>query len=186
MTPWREFNETAFESWPLTGVFSVFPSLLLWFTRSSPEYGLGVSSKYMAMCTKGSVLGTHNVEELGDVYTNMADRKCTHVTPRLLHKVYTQTHVPEIILDIDWTCSCGGANVCRVHQLLSPNSAVPNTKTSGQLTDIVPATVLCHKEVFQWTGIRHDQFFSGICYFHNTWYPLTWSNYLQCNVPYSW
>ena len=46
--PWREFDCTAFESWPLTKVFSVFPSMLLWFTRSLREYFPGVRSKYMA------------------------------------------------------------------------------------------------------------------------------------------
>ena len=38
---------------------------------------------------KASVLGTHNVEHTGNVYTNMADMKCAHVTPHLLHRVYT-------------------------------------------------------------------------------------------------
>ena len=60
---------------------------------------------------------------------------------------YTHTQVPEITLNTE--SSRRGAHVRRVHQPLSPNSAVPDTKTSGQLTDIVPATVLCQEEVLR-------------------------------------
>ena len=55
--------------------------------------------------------------------------------------------IPEIILKTDF--SCGGANVRKVHQPLSPKSAVPEMKVVGQLTDIVPATVLCQEEVLR-------------------------------------
>ena len=39
---------------------------------------------------KVSVLGTHNVEHIGKVHTNMAHGKCTQVMPCLLQRVYTQ------------------------------------------------------------------------------------------------